>query len=252
MGTALITGASSGLGLEFAWQLAAARHNLVLVARDEERLNSVAERIRAVAGVGVEVLPADLARRDQVDRVADRLGQSARPVGLLVNDAGFGGSAGFFELPLAESERALDVMVRAVMVLSHAAGEAMMERGRGAICNISSVAAYMASGTYAAAKAWVLAFTESLSVALSGTGVTATAVLPGLTRTEFHERAQLDYGHYPDVAWLDPATVVTQALADVRRGIVVSTPSARYGVLGQIARHVPRWLIRALSGPSGR
>jgi short-subunit dehydrogenase len=250
MGTALITGASSGIGLEFAWQLAAARHNLVLVARDENRLNQHADRLRSAAGITVEVLPADLSHQTHIRRVADRLAATEQPIGLLINNAGYGGPLGFLETPLTESERALTVMVRAVMELSHAAAGPMTERGRGAICNISSVAAYMASGTYSAAKAWVLAFTEGLAVELSGTGVTATAVLPGLTRTEFHQRAQLDYSRIPDIAWLNPSDIVTQALADIRRGIVVSTPSVRYGLLGQIAKHTPRWLIRALSGPT--
>jgi short-subunit dehydrogenase len=240
------------MGLEFAWQLATRRHHLVLVARDGRRLEAHAERIRAAAGVDVEVMAEDLAKRRAVDRVAERLARTERPIGLLVNNAGFGTSLSFLETPIAASERAMDVMMRAVMVLSHAAATHMTARGRGAILNVSSVATYTASGPYSAAKAWVTSFTEGLAVELSGTGVTATAVLPGLTRTEFHERAGFDGSVYPSWCWLTPSQVVSRALADVRRGAVLSTPSLRYEVACQAARLAPRWLVRSLSGPLGR
>jgi short-subunit dehydrogenase len=198
--------------------------------------------------VNVEVMAEDLSKRRALDRVAERLASPERPVGLLVNNAGFGTSVGFLEAPVAVSERSMDVMMRAVMVLSHAAAGQMTARGRGAILNVASVAGHMASGTYAAAKAWVTRFTEALSVELSGTGVTATAVLPGLTHTEFHARAGLNYGDLPEWMWLSPQQVVSRALADVRRGAVLSTPSVRYGLLGQAARVAPRWVVRSLSG----
>lgn len=248
MGTALITGASAGLGLEFAWQLATARHDVVLVARDVDRLERLASQLRAAAGVHVEVLPADLADREQVDRVADRLRADERRVGLLVNNAGYGLGQRFVGGDLPTQEAAFDVMVRAVMVLSHAAANAMVERGRGAILNVSSVAALTTMGTYAAHKAWVRTFTEALAVELSGTGVTATALCPGLVRTEFHERAGLSRDTMPDVAWLDAEKVVTTALADVRRGAVLSTPSLRYELVSGIARLLPRSAVRSLSG----
>jgi short-subunit dehydrogenase len=188
----------------------------------------------------------------QTARVAERLAAAERPVGLLVNNAGYGHSTGFLDTPLEESDKLLNVMVRSVQDLSYAAATAMVERGRGAICNVSSVSAYMASGTYSAAKAWVKTFTEGLAVELSGTGVTATAVLPGFTRTEFHQRAGIDTSRSASFAWLQPSDVVTRALADVRRGAVLSTPSARYGLAGQLARLAPRWLIRAVSTPVRR
>ncbi|NTW40452.1 MAG: SDR family oxidoreductase [Cellulomonadaceae bacterium] len=248
MATALITGASAGLGLEFAWQLATARHDVVLVARDVERLERLAGQLRAAAGIRAEVLPADLADREQVERVAERLRTPERPVGLLVNNAGFGLGQKFVGGDLAEHERSLDVMVRAVMVLSHAAVGPMVERGRGAVLNVSSVAALTAMGTYSADKAWVRVFTEGLAVELRGTGVTATALCPGLVHTEFHERAGLER-EVPELAWLNADAVVSAALADVRRGAVISTPSLRYGVMSEVARLLPRAAIRALSGP---
>lgn len=247
MATALITGASAGLGMEFAWQLATARHDVVLVARDAERLERLAGQLRAAAGVRVEVLSADLFDRAQTERVVDRLRDPDKPVGLLVNNAGFGMGDRFVGGDLALHERGLEVMVRAVMVLSHAAAESMVQRGRGAILNVSSMAALTAVGTYSADKAWVRVFTESLAVELKGTGVTATALCPGLVHTEFHERAGLDREAFPEVAWLNADAVVSAALADVRRGAVISTPSLRYGLAAEVARLLPRAAIRALS-----
>ncbi|MDO8105933.1 SDR family NAD(P)-dependent oxidoreductase [Isoptericola sp. b441] len=251
MGTALVTGASAGLGLEFAWQLATARHDVVLVARDAERLERLAGQLNAAAGVRAEVLPADLSRREDVERVADRLRQDERPVGLLVNNAGYSTGDSFVGSDLAFHEQALDVMVRAVLVLSHAAASAMTERGRGAILNVSSVAALTTAGPYSAHKAWVRVFTEGLAVELRGTGVTATALCPGLTHTEFHERAGVDRSRFPELAWLNADDVVAAALADVRRGAVISTPSLRYGVISEVARLLPRAAIRRLSDLSG-
>lgn len=252
MGRVLITGASAGLGEEFAWQLAEARHDLVLVARDEARLERLAQRIRAVAGVEVEVLAADLADRAELETVADRLRDQSAPVGLLVNNAGYGLNRPFIEGDISAEEQLLDVLVRAVLVLSHAAASAMVERGRGAILNVSSVSAFMTTGTYSANKAWVRVFTEGLAVQLAGTGVTATALSPGFVRTEFHQRAGMSKLPYPQVAWLTSGFVVAVALADVRRGAVLSTPSLRYRSLVAIARLSPRTVVRALSAARRR
>ncbi|MDM7829744.1 SDR family NAD(P)-dependent oxidoreductase [Cellulomonas edaphi] len=246
MGIALVTGASAGLGLEFAWQLATAKHDLVLVARDEERLTRLAAQLEAAAGVRAEVLVADLADRVDVERVAIRLADEERPVGLLVNNAGLGLNQHFVGGDLSREEAALDVMVRAVLVLSHAAADAMTARGRGAILNVASVAALLASGTYSAHKAWVRSFTEGLAVELKGTGVTATALCPGFVRTEFHERGAIDVSSYPELAWLNAESVVATALADVRRGAVISTPSARYRAVSAVARIAPRSAVRAV------
>ena len=247
MGTALITGASAGLGLEFAWQLATARHDVVLVARDTEKLERLAGQLRAAAGVHAEVLTADLTDRADLERVADRLRSDERPVGLLVNNAGHGIGQHFVGGDLAREEESLDLMARAVLVLSHAAAGAMVARGRGAILNVASVAALMAGGTYSAAKAWVRTFTEGLAVELEGTGVTATALCPGLTHTEFHDRAGLRGAEsYPEIAWLSADRVVATALADVRRGAVISTPSLRYQLASGLLRALPRGAVRRL------
>jgi len=247
MGTALITGASAGLGLEFAWQLATAKHDVVLVARDTERLERLASQLRAAAGVHAEVLTADLTDKADLERVAERLRDQTRPVGLLVNNAGLSLHQRFVGGDLDREQMALDLMVRSVMVLSHAAAQAMVERGRGAILNVASVAALYTSGTYSAHKAWVRTFTEGLAVDLRGTGVTATVLCPGLVHTEFHDRAGIDKSVLPDIAWLNPDDVVAAALADVRRGVVISTPSLRYRLVSGVARLMPRTAVRAFA-----
>jgi len=255
MGTALVTGATAGLGLEFVWQLATARHDVVVVARDTDRLDQVAAQVRAAAGVRVEVLPADLSVPEDLDRVAERLavtgeeeGDDRRPVGLLVNNAGFATAQSFVRGDLGRELAALDVMVRAVVVLSHAAARQMTSRGRGAVLNVASVAALTAGGTYSAAKAYVRTFTEGLAVELQGTGVTATVVCPGFVRTEFHDRAGLDPTTIPEAGWLDAPSVVAEALADVRRGAVISTPSVRYKAASALLRLAPRAAVRAAGG----
>lgn len=247
MGTALITGASAGLGEEFAWQLATARHDLVLVARRQDRLETLAHELRQIAGVRVEVLPADLSNRDDVERVARRLQDQENPVGLLVNNAGFGLGQTFLDGELAREESALAVMVQAVLVLSHASATAMRQRGRGAILNVSSMTAHTAMGTYAAHKAWVLSFTEGFSNELQGTGVTATALCPGLVHTEFHETAGMDISSLGEASWLDAERVVADALQAVRRGQVICTPSIRYRSADAFLRLAPRRLVRRLS-----
>jgi short-subunit dehydrogenase len=254
MSTALITGGSAGLGLEFARQLSARGHDLVLVARDEDRLNEVAEELTSAHGVAVEVLPADLSVPDDVARVAQRLAVvggrpgdgGLRPVGLLVNNAGFATSASFTKGRVTTERRGIDVMVQAVVELTHAAVGQMLERDRGAVLNVGSVAALTAGGTYAAAKAYVRTFTESLAVELRGTGVTATLLSPGFTHTEFHERAGIPESAIPDWGWLDASDVVRAALADVRRGVVLSTPSVRYKIATAVLRVAPRWAVRAV------
>jgi len=243
MATALVTGGTSGIGAAFAQELARRGHDLVLVARDAARLEEVAADLRR-GGTQVEVLRADLGDRGDVQRVADRLEDAARPVDLLVNNAGFGLSSKLLAPDTSEQERALDVMCRAVLVLGGAAGRAMRARGRGAVLNVSSVAGFVAMGGYSAVKAWVTSYSEGLANELAGTGVTVTALCPGFVRTEFHERADLRMTSLPELGWVDVDELVLAALDDVARGRVVSVPTARYAAVVQLARHAPRRLVR--------
>lgn len=245
-----MTGATSGIGAAFARALAKRGWNLVLVARDEARLESEAAVYRT-AGRRVEVLRADLADRGDVARVAARLEDADRPIELLVNNAGFSVRAGATSTDQAAHDRAYEVMVRAVQVLSGAAGRAMSERGDGRIINVSSTAGKLTMGAYSAIKAWVTVFTEGLANELDGTGVTVMALEPGWVRTEFHERAGIASSSMPASLWLDADELVAAALKDLARGRIVSTPSAKYKALMVVARHAPRsgirWISRALS-----
>lgn len=239
MTRALVTGATAGIGHEFARQLAAQGNELVLVARDAARLGEVAQALRDRHGVEVEVLAADLSDREELWRVAERLRDGDRPVDVLVNNAGFGLNRGFLRSEIAAEERLLDVLVRAILVLSRAAVDGMVSRRRGSIISVASVAAFLPSGTYSAAKAWVTTFTASLAGELAGTGVTATVVCPGYVHTELHRRAGLDMTFLPGWAWLTAGRVVAEGLADARRGRVVSVPSRRYKLAVLFLRHMP-------------
>lgn len=247
MSTALVTGATAGIGAEFARQLAARGHDIVLVARDAARLDSTAAALSDRFGVAATPLPADLTTDDGCAAVAARLGDPDAPVEVLVNNAGFGMYRRFGEAELADEERQLDLNVRAVLRLTHAAVRAMTARGSGQIVNVSSVAGFVPRGgnaTYSAAKAWVTIFSEGLAVQLAGSGVRVTAVCPGFTRTEFHERADADMSHVPDRMWLDASTVVAEGLADAAKGRPISVPSRQYKGLVLGARLAPRPVLR--------
>ncbi|WP_432573237.1 SDR family NAD(P)-dependent oxidoreductase [Kineococcus sp. SYSU DK005] len=244
--TALVTGASAGLGAAYAAHLAAAGHDLVLVARDGARLGELAERLGEQHGARVEVLVADLARREQLAAVAARLGDATRPVDLLVNNAGYGLKQSLAVGEVELLERHFDVLARAVLVLSNAAAKGMVARGRGHVLNVGSVAGLLAGGGhYAALKGYVLALTESLAKDLRGTGVTATVVLPGYVRTEFHARAGMRGASGPSRAWLEPDDVVTTSLRDTFAGRLVSVPSPQYRALAAVLGVLPRSAVRA-------
>ena len=245
MSTALVTGATAGIGLSFAHQLAERGHDVVLVARDRVRLENVSDELAAKYGVGTEILVADLADRAETGKVAERLADQARPVDLLVNNAGYSLKRRFLDNDISEEEAVFDVLARAVLVLSHAAAGAMRVRGHGAIVNVSSVAGQIASGPYSAAKSFVTVLTEGLATELAGTGVTATALLPGFTHTEFHQRAGVNMSRIPEFMWLDSDRLVRDCLADVAKGKVVSVPGPQYKAIVAGLRLVPRGLVRS-------
>lgn len=248
MATALITGGTSGIGAEFARQLAVAGFDLVLVARNEARLSSTSTRLHAEFGISIETMSADLADRDDVMRVAARLEDSTRPIDIFVNNAGFGVHAQLTD-PAAVTvhEHAFDVMCRAVLILGGAAGHAMRSRGSGSILNVASIAGLVTMGSYSAIKAWVASYSQGLSVELRNTGVTVTALMPGWVVTEFHERAGIRTSSIPDAMWIDVGTLVRGALRDAARGKVISIPTVRYRLIGWFARHLPQSTIRWIS-----
>jgi hypothetical protein len=163
-----------------------------------------------------------------------------------VNNAGFSLGRRFLRTTIEEQEKLLDVLVRAVQRLTYAALPGMVDRGRGAVVNISSVASHVPQSTYGAAKAWVTTFSGALALEMRGTGVRVMAVLPGYTRTEFQQRAGLR-PRGPRVLWLSADRVVDDALRDLHRGRILSIPSKRYRVLATLSRMSPRWVVRALT-----
>jgi short-subunit dehydrogenase len=247
MAVALVTGGTSGIGAAFSRSLAAQGYDLVLVARSVPRLEEMAEELRAL-GRSVEILPADLADRADVARVAERLEDPSRPIDMLVNNAGFGVHTSLIDADVSAHDRAFEVMCRAVLVLSGAAARGMLPRGTGKIVNLSSTAGFVTMGAYSAVKAWVTSFTEGLAVELRGTGIGVTALCPGWVHTEFHERAGIKASSIPNFLWLDAEQLVAACLRDVDRGRVISIPTVRYRTLIWLARHAPRSAIRAVSG----
>ena len=240
---AIITGATAGIGAQFAVQLAARGHDLVLVARDTGRLEALAEQLRA--RVDVEVLPADLASDDGCNRVEWRLGEG---VDLLVNNAGLGNPGAFHQVTRESEEHLLRVNVRAVMRLTHAALPPMVARGSGRVLNVSSVAGFAPGAigaTYSASKAWVTNFSESLHLQYGPQGVLVMALCPGFTRTEFHARADMDVSGVPRPLWLAADRVVRVALDDLDAGRPLSVPGLPYKVAVAASRLLPRgWRTR--------
>ncbi|MBS2963986.1 SDR family NAD(P)-dependent oxidoreductase [Actinocrinis puniceicyclus] len=257
MTTALITGGTAGIGRAFAARFAGSGYGLVLAARDAARLDAAAEQLRALGAARVETIAADLSTTQGRALVEARLRapsgaqgpgeEEPAPIDILVNNAGFGLGHGFLAGSADEEELLLDVLVRAPMRLTHAALPGMVERGRGAVINVSSVAAFAPRGTYSAAKAWVVTFSESVAAELRGTGVRCMALCPGFTHTEFHERAQIETGDIPGWMWLDADEVVQAALRDLRRGLRVSVPGTQYKVLTAATRYVPRAITTRVS-----
>jgi uncharacterized protein len=237
--TALVTGPTSGIGLRFAHQLAEKGYDLVLVSRDQGRLDAVADELRARYGVTVDVLPADLGDRSSLARVEARLADQDRPVDLLVNNAGFGLKHGFLDNSVEDEQAMLDVLVTAVLRLTHAAIRPMVARGHGAIINVSSLAGFLPRGTYSAAKAYVTSLSRWADLTYRDRGVRVMALLPGFTKTEFHERMDVSRGSAPSWMWLDADRLVRDALADLDSGKQVSIPSKRYQALAALARYTP-------------
>jgi len=236
---ALVTGATAGLGLGFSQALAARGHDLVLVARDQARLERVAGELRERHGCATEVLAADLSDRAQLRWVEERLADPTRPVDLLVNNAGFGLKQTFLDNDVEEEQAMLDVLVTAVLRLSHAALGAMVTRGSGGVVNVSSVAGWLPRGTYSAAKAYVTQLSVWADLTYRDRGVRVMALCPGFVRTEFHGRMDVGRDAVPAWLWLDTDAVVAEALRDFDRGRSVSVPDPRYKVLSAAARLTP-------------
>lgn len=247
MTIALITGATAGIGAEFARQLAARGSDLVIVARDGDRLAETATALQHEFGVAVETLMADLLTPDGLAAVDRRLADDERPIDLLINNAGYGIDGGIVSTSRDDELRHLAIHVTVPLQLSQTALRGMVARRRGRVVIISSVAAFTPLGTYSAAKAWGVSFARGANLAVRRHGVSVTAVCPGFTRTEFHERMGVSTAGIPSVLWLDAPRLVRLALRGIDRGRAVVIPTLRYRAVVALSSVIPDRLLGRVS-----
>ena len=253
---AVVTGASAGLGREFARQLAERGFDLLRVARDHERLKSLGSELSLQYGITADAWPADLSRDDGMRTLAEFLAQNERVL-LLINNAGFGTKGKLATRPVAEQATMLELHVMAPMLLTRAVLPGMIARREGRIINVASVASFTASPgnvNYCATKAYERVFMEGLAMELAGTGVQVQALCPGFTHTEFHDRMQIDKSKgIPSWAWLNADRVVRESLdAAFGDGPTVVIPGKRYKLVVAMLRHMPMWVRGMLQERYGR
>ncbi|MGZ4688377.1 MAG: SDR family NAD(P)-dependent oxidoreductase [Acidimicrobiia bacterium] len=248
---ALVTGASAGIGRAFALALADRGHDLVLVARDTARLDALAKEIGDAYGASAEVLTADLSDPSALALVEARVAEEARPIALLVNNAGFGTSGKFASLPIEREVQEIQLNVIALVRLTHAALEAQTRRGSGGVINLASIAGYQptpGNATYGATKAFVSSFTQAVHEELRGTGVKCMVLSPGFTRTEFQERAGFDSSEVPGFLWQDAPTVVQHALRAYDKGRAVCVPGPLNSATAALTAVTPHSVTRRIAG----
>ena len=246
MAIALITGATAGIGAQYARLLAREGFDLILVARDKKRLSTTAKTLSKEFGIKVDLLPADLTKPVQLEKVRSRLGDVKKPVDVLINNAGFGINKSFLESEIKAEQELLDVLVTAPMRLTHAVLPVMLQRNSGIVVNVSSVASWIAGGTYSAAKSYLTVLTESLHTELRSTKVKISALCPGFTRTEFHQRGRMKMKGLPNFMWLSAEQVVEKSWRDANAGKVISIPGWQYLILSSISRFGPRPMVRRI------
>ncbi len=246
MATALITGATAGIGAAYAKLLAKEGFDLVLVARDLPRLKGVAKELSKLYKIKAETIKADLTKPAQLAKVEKRLANNSKPIEVLINNAGFGLKDSFLVSNLAREQELLDVLVTAPMRLSHAVLPGMIKRNSGSIVNVSSVASFIAGGTYSAAKSYLTVFSEYLHTELRDTNIKVSALCPGFTRTEFHARGKMKMSGLPNYMWTAADQVVAKSWRYVKAGKVICIPGWQYMLLSGIVRIAPRPLVRKL------
>jgi short-subunit dehydrogenase len=246
MAIALVTGATAGIGAQYARLLAREGFDLILVARDKKRLSATANGLTKEFGIKVDLLPGDLTKPLQLEKVRKRLSDKKKPVDVLINNAGFGINKSFLESEIKAEQELLDVLVTAPMRLTHAVLPGMLQRNTGVIVNVSSVASWIAGGTYSAAKSYLTVFTESLHTELRSTKVKISALCPGFTRTEFHQRGRMKMKGLPNFMWLSAEKVVEKSWRDANAGKVISIPGWQYLILSSISRFGPRPMVRRI------
>jgi short-subunit dehydrogenase len=248
--TAVVTGATAGIGAAFARRLAVEGYDLVLVARDEARLAALAKELTDRHGVAATALAADLSQPAGCERVEARLADPDAPVDMLVNNAGMSLNTPFLRSTVEREEQLLRLNVHAVMRLTLAALPGMVERRRGDVVNVSSVAGFgvpMPGSTYSSSKAWVTNFSESIAQSVRSSRVRVMALCPGYTRTEFHDRAGINMSKTPGWLWLSAEEVVHGGLRDLRHGKIISVPDWKYKAAVFGMRYLPRSLTRTVA-----
>lgn len=250
---ALVTGASSGIGAAFARRLARDGYDLIIVARDQARLEREARELQKEHGVHVQVLPADLTRPDQCRKVEGHAAEAR--LNLLVNNAGFGTVGPFSDLDVDREEEEIRLNVIALVRLTRAVLPGMLQRNEGAIINVSSVAAMQPTpfnATYGATKAFVNSFTEAVAEEIRGSEVRLQALCPGFTRTEFQKRAGIQGRSLPAFAWMAPEAVVDASLTALEWRQLICVPGLSNRALVHVSSWTPRFLVRRIAGALGR
>jgi hypothetical protein len=241
---ALVTGATAGIGESFARKLASEGFNLILVARDQARLAAKALELETAHGISTHVIVADLTTEsgcDSIERYIDE-----HEVDVLINNAGYGLNQSFTSSDIDAEQKVLNILVRTPMRLTHRVLPQMKLRNSGVIINVASVAGFVAGGAYSAMKSYLTVLTESLHADLSGTNIKISALCPGFTRTEFHQRANMKMDALPNVMWLDSDRLVAKAWKDANRGKAVSVPGWQYKILMFVIKFTPRnWVRKA-------
>jgi short-subunit dehydrogenase len=239
---ALVTGATAGIGESFTRLLADNNYNIVLVARDLPRMQERARELETRFKVSTHVIQADLATDDGCAIVEKYI--TSNQVDVLINNAGFGLNKAFTMSELVAEQQMMDVLVRTPMRLMHSALPGMKERDKGIVINVSSVAGYIAGGSYSAAKSYLTVISESLNTELAATNVKVSALCPGFTRTEFHQRARMSMKGLPNFMWINSDDLVAQSWSDALKGKAVSIPGWQYQLLVFVIQTLPRTLIR--------
>lgn len=246
MSTAIVTGASSGIGAEFARQLAARGNNLILTARRGDLLAALASELESKHGIEVETVTGDLSDRTDIDRLVERFA-AVPDLEFLINNAGFGVPGKYAEMDVRRNVAMVDVHVVATMRLTRAVLPGMIARRRGAVINVSSVAAFFpmpSSVIYSATKAFLNSFSRALAYEVAGSGVRVQALCPGFTHTGFHSAPEYAarIGEIPKWLWMNADAVVAGSLAALERGRVIYVPGAKNRALVAFAHS-------GLSGP---
>lgn len=239
---ALVTGASSGIGWHFADLLAREGYDLVITARDTERLNHLAGEFHLKSGSNVEVITADLTTEHGISLIENRL--ATGDIDVLINNAGYGLNKSFTASEVKDEIAVMRILCEAPMRFIHSVLPSMINRNSGIIINVSSVAAWITGGHYSAMKSYLMVLSESLHTELAETAIKVCSLAPGFTHTEFHQRGKMKMDALPNFMWLDADYVVETAWRDAKNGEAISIPGRVYRALYMVTRFAPRKLVR--------